>query len=365
MDGATLANEHTMLHVHRSRNFRLASGELLPELATAYATLGTLNADRSNAVLVLHGYTTGPSMLFPGSNAAEGSWSGLVGPGRAIDAERFFVICPNMLGSSYGSTGPGSIDPRNGRPYGIAFPRICVSDIVDAQKILLEALGITRLAAVIGPSLGAMQAFEWATRYPERVARVVAAVGAPFRPDGVVSHDAVLRQFEQEPSWRNGGYHEQPGGMVPCLARMRIATLERYGIDAELEGRFPDRAARRREIERLAHEWAREFDAGSLLTLARAIENFDVRANLPRMTASLLYVLSRSDDMFPPALARDLAPYFNVAGLRWSYVEIDSDKGHLASGADSDLWAGELSRFLAADAGAALHQVFNFPERTR
>ena len=254
-------------------------------------------------------------------------------------------------------------------PYGSDFPQICVADIVDAQKRLIDDLGVGRLAAVIGPSLGAMQAFAWGTRYPERVARVVGAVGAPYRPDGVVSRDAVLRQFEQEPAWRDGRYAEQAGGMVPCLARMRIATLERYGIDAELKGRFPDVSARRLEIERLANEWAWEFDAGSLLMLAQAIENFDVRADLPRMTAPLLYVLSRSDDMFPPALARELAPFFNAAGLRWSYVELDSDKGHLASGADSGLWSDELSRFLAADtplsAGAALRQPPNLPERTK
>ncbi len=353
------------MNTHRSFDFRLASGAVLPEVVTAYATLGEINADRSNVVLVLHGYTTGPSMLLPGSNAAEGSWSGLVGPGRAIDTERYFVVCPNMLGSSYGSTGPGSIDPRNGLQYGSGFPRICVADIVDAQKRLIDHLGVGRLAAVIGPSLGAMQAFAWGTRYPERVARVVAAVGAPYRPEGVVSHDAVLRQFQAEPAWRDGRYAEQPGGMVACLTRLRVATLERYGIDAELEDRFPDVTARRLEIQRLAHEWAREFDAGSLLTLAQAVEDFDVRGDLPRMTSPLLYVLSRSDDMFPPSLARELAPYFNVAGLRWSYVELDSDKGHLASGADSDLWSDELSRFLAADtdhdAATAFGRRFNLP----
>jgi len=295
----------------------------------------------------------------PGTNAAQGSWSELIGPGRAIDTDRYFVVCPNMLGSSYGSTGPGSIDPRSGQRYGSAFPHICVTDIVDAQKRLIDDLGIGRLAPVVGPSLGAMQAFAWGTRYPERVARVVAAVGAPYRPDGVVSHDAVLRQFKLEPAWRDGRYAEQPGGMVPRLTRMRIATLERYGIDAELKDRFPDVAARRLEIERLAHEWAAEFDAGSLLTLAQAIEDFDVRGDLPRMTAPLLYVLSRSDDMFPPALARELAPFFNVAGLRWSYLELDSDKGHLASGADSQLWSEELSRFLAADLDGT-----NSPPRT-
>jgi len=347
MDGAvsTIVSAPA-LQTHRSPDFALASGEVLPELVTGYATLGRLDADGGNAVLVLHGYTTGPSMLFPGSNAAEGSWSGLVGPGRAIDTDRYFVICPNMLGSSYGSTGPGSIDPRTGRTYGRTFPRIAMCDVIDAQKRLLDALGVGRLVAAVGPSFGAMQAFEWGTRYPERVARVVAAVGAPYRPANLARVDVLLDQLENEVAWRDGRYATHPQSMQPFMTKMRIATLERYGIDAELAARFPDRAARKQEIERLAGEWAGEFDAGSLLALAQAIERFDVRETLSRMKAPLLYVLSRSDEAFPPGLAQELAPVFAAAGLRWSWLELDSDKGHLASGADAAKWAPALRQFM-------------------
>ena len=326
-------------------DLRLASGEVLAEVRTTYATLGELDAAGSNAVLVLHGYTTGPSMLFPGSNAAEGSWSALIGPGRAIDTERFFVVCPNMLGSSYGSTGPGSINPRTRRIYGMDFPRIAMADIVAAQLRLIDSLGIGKLAAVAGPSLGAMQAFAWATSYPERVARVVAAVGAPFRPAAVLPAAEVLAGLERDPAWRAGRYER--GALAAALTRLRVATLERYGIEAELAARFPDAVARRREIERLASDWAQEFDPGALVTLARAVADFDVRPDLPRMRAPLLYVLSRTDDMFPPILARELAPLFDAARLAWTYVELASDKGHLASGADSALWAGVLAEFMA------------------
>ena len=335
------------LPAHRARNFRLASGEVLPEVTIAYAALGELDAQRANAVLVLHGYTTGPGMLFPGAGAAEGSWSGLIGPGRALDTERYFVICPNMLGSSYGSTGPGSIDPRTGRLYGMDFPRITMADIVASQWLLLDSLGIGKLALVVGPSLGAMQAFAWATAFPDRVLRVAAAVGAPHRPAGLVAAADVLAQLERDPAWRDGQY--DPGGLVGCLTRMRLATLERYGMEAELSASYPEREARHAEMERLAGEWAREFDPGSLVVLARAIESFDVRPKLSRLRAPLLYVLSRSDATFPPPLAGELAPLFEAAGLKWTYVELDSDKGHLASGADSHLWQDELARFLATD----------------
>ena len=342
----------TTLLTHGVRDFRLASGEKIPELVTAFAIRGRLNEERSNAVLVLHGYTTGPAMLDAGSNAAEGSWGELIGPGCAIDTERFFVICPNALGSSYGSTGRGSIDPRSGRPYGAAFPRITMDDIVAAQSALLDALGIRRLHAVVGPSLGAMQAFAWGVRHPARVERVVAAVGAPFRPQSTVSARTVLAQLHADPGWHDGHYAEHPGSMIPFLTRARLATLEQYGIDAELRARIPDAQARRQEIERLAEQWAHECDAGSLLVLARAVEHFDLREELHRMRAPLLYVLSRSDPLFPPALATKLAPLFDEAQLRWSYVELDSDKGHLASGADSALWAPMLERFLNTSADA-------------
>jgi len=338
-----------MQHLHRSEDVRLASGHHLACVETAYVTRGRLNADRTNAVLVMHGYTTGPSMLDAGSNAAEGSWSGLVGPGAAIDTERFFVICPNMLGSSYGSTGPGSLDPATGRTYGASFPDITVEDIVDAQARLLDSLGIARLHAAIGPSLGAMQAFSWGVRYPERVARVVAAVGAPHLPADAVSARAMLDRLNAEAAWTDGRYARDPKSMQPFLTRMRVQTLKFYGMDAQLSADFPDAADREREIERLAAIWAGEFDAGSLLVLARAVGPFDVRGQLQRMSAPLLFVLSRSDPVFSPALAAELTPIFDAAGLDWRYLELDSDKGHLASGADSHLWAADLARFMNED----------------
>jgi len=298
-------------------------------------------------------------MLLPGSNAAEGSWSGLIGAGKAIDTDRHFVICPNMLGSSYGSTGPRSLNPATGRRYGIDFPRVSLSDVVDLQALLLDSLGIRQLAAVAGPSLGAMQAFTWATRYPERVARVVAAVGAPYRPPWVVSTRDALAALERDPAWRNG--HYEPDALQPTLTRMRVATLERYGIDAELAPRFADPTQRRREIERLAAEWAREFDPGSLVTLAQTVENFDVRGDLVRMRAPLLYVLSHSDETFPPILARELAPLYEAARLRWSYLELASDKGHLASGADWQLWAEALEGFM--NTPPAIWRPAGFAER--
>ena len=335
-----------------SRTFtdvRLAGGGFLRECTIAYRTLGTLNAAGDNAVLVLHGYTTGPAMLDAGANVAEGSWSDLVGPGKAIDTDRHFVVCPNMLGSSYGSTGPGSINPDTGAPHGADFPRISVEDIVATQALLMQDLGVRRLAAVVGPSFGGYQALQWAVMHPEMVERVVAAVSAPYNPASAVLSSGLLDKLGERPEWNNG--HPAPGAMTSFLTSLRVDTLTRYGVDAELRGRIPDDDARAAEIQRLAREWAEGFDAGSLVTLARAAEGFDLRARLDEIRAPVLLVLSRTDAVFSPALAREVAPLFDAAGTRWSYLELDSEFGHFASGADAGLWAEDLRRFLATAPG--------------
>jgi homoserine O-acetyltransferase len=180
--------------------------------------------------------------------------------------------------------------------------------------------------------------------YPTRVERVVAAVSAPFNPPSAVQFAALKAQLALEPAWNSG--HPAPGAMRDWLGRLRVATLTRYGVDAELAPRFPDQAARAAEIQRLAMEWAEVFDACSLLTLAHAAENFDLRARLNEIRAPLLMVMSRSDSVFSPQLAREFAPLLSAAGVRWSYIELDSAKGHFASGADAHLWSDALRDFI-------------------
>src|SRR3979490_3397618 len=148
----TAQNHEADVKTFATTDFRLQSGVVMPAVTTAYRTLGVLARDRDNAVLVTHGNTSGPQMIDPGGSTGEGSWSELVGPGKAVDTNRFFVICPNMLGSSYGSTNAASIDPATGKRYGPRFPDITVSDIVATQRLLIDGLGIERLIALVGPS---------------------------------------------------------------------------------------------------------------------------------------------------------------------------------------------------------------------
>jgi len=254
-----------------------------------------------------------------------------------------------MLGSSYGSTGPGSTNPATRKAYGADFPRICVEDIVATQALLLDALGVRRLAAAVGPSFGGYQALQWAVMYPDFVERVVAAVSAPFNPPGAVAFAPMLLALQARPEWNNG--HPAPGAMVPYLTQVRVQTLQRYGVEAELAARFPEEDARNAELQRLAREWAEGFDAGSLVTLAQAAEDFDVRADLGEMRAPLLWVLSRTDTVFPPSLAREHAQVLAEAGVRWNFLELDSEFGHLASGADAALWSARLREFMETAPG--------------
>lgn len=322
-----------MLKHHLIKDFTLASGEVLPQVTLAYRQLGQINAARDNVVLVLHGYTTGPAMLDPGANVAEGSWSELAGPGMPIDSDPYCVICPNMLGSCYGSTGPA---------WSTDFPAITVADIVNTQKALLDALGVERLAAVAGPSFGAYQSFQWAASYPDMVGRVIAAVGAPWHPAPPAA-EGILQSLKSAPGWAGHCLGDR-SAMVPYLTAQRIRTLTLYGVDAELAPRIPDPAQRAAEVERLAREWAEAFDPLSLYVLMKAAEGFDVRSQLPDMHMPVMFVLSRTDPMFSPELGRAV---MQMPGTHnWQYVELDSEKGHFASGADAALWADDLRRFM-------------------
>ncbi len=331
----------------RSRDFRLEDGGALPELDLAYVTHGRLAPDGRNAVLLTHGYTSSHHMVATEGGNAEGYWGGLVGPGKAIDTDRLFVVASNMLGSSYGSTGPASIDPRTGRPYGPTFPDISLADIVNAQRLMLEALGVKHLVAVAGPSYGGFQAFQWAVGHPDFVDGIVAAISSPRSPGGQDSLDQLVAELARDPNW-NGGWYYDRGGILPTLTQLRIDTLKLYGIEERLAGRFPDAAARDAEIRRQAEGWAREFDAHALIVLRRANIRFDVEAQFDRIRAKVLYVLARTDRIFPPSLAARVMPKLKAAGVEAEYVEIDTELGHSSGGPDAAKWEPALCRFMAS-----------------
>jgi homoserine O-acetyltransferase len=326
------------------QDFRTQAGEIIPEVTLAYVSRGKLEPGGRNAILVTHGYTSGPRMIEPGVASSEGAWSTLVGPGAPIDTDRYFVICSNMLGSSYGSTNAASIDPRSGKPYGSRFPAITVADIVTAQMRMLQGLGVTHLKAVIGPSYGGFQAFQWGVTFPDFMDGIVPVVTSP-RPPNSDRTAGLLKWFEPEPNW-NGGDYYATGGVKETLTRLRVDTLTRYGMANSLAERFPSKAAADAELHRIAANWAQVFDANSLFILGRAMETFDVASQFGRIKVPVLYVLSRTDALFPPSLAPGVMADLKQAGVDATYFEIDSDHGHLASGADADKWAPALRTFM-------------------
>ncbi len=325
-------------------DFALVSGDVLPEVTIAYVTRGSLLPDGRNAILVTHGYTSGPGMIEPGVASSEGAWSSLVGPGAPIDTNRYYVVCSNMLGSSYGSTNAASIDPRTGRPYGSTFPIITVADIVRAQRRLLEHLGVTHLRAVVGPSYGGFQAFQWGVTFPDFMDGIVPVVTSPLPPqsDRIAG---LMKWFDTDPNWNNGDYYDR-GGVHATMTRLRIDTLTRYGLADSLAERFPDPAARAAEIQRIASGWADGFDANSLFILGRAMATFDVARDFAKIRVPVLYVLSTTDALFPPTLAPGVIAGLRAAGVDADYFELDSQHGHLASGADAAKWAPALAAFI-------------------
>ena len=341
--------------IHRSRDFALDSGAVLPELRIAYETYGELDAAGTNAVLLTHGYTSHHHQAGryrrghapPGlDEATAGTWDGLVGPGRAIDTDRLFVVASNMLGSSYGSTGPAHTDPRTGKPYGPDFPRIGTTDIVRAQKRLLDHLGVRHLVAVAGPSYGGYLAFQWAVQHPEFMHGIVATVTSPKSSGGSGATQALIGDLATDPNW-NGGDHYANGGVFDTMVKLRVQTLKFYGIEAQLAATMPDAAQREAAIRRVAADWARVFDANSMVVLRRALEGFDTTAQFGRIRAKVLYVLSRTDRLFLPSLAPSVMQLLARTGVDARYLELDSEFGHLAAGVDAAKWAPVLAGFMA------------------
>jgi homoserine O-acetyltransferase len=343
----TTALSATELTSFTFRDFRLQSGVVMPEVTIAYGTLGKLSPARDNVVLVTHGNTSGPQMIDPDGSAAEGAWSEIVGPGKAVDTDRYFAICPNMLGSSYGSTNAESIDPRKGTRYASRFPDITVRDIVATQRALLDDLGIAKLVAVVGPSYGGFQAFQWAVDYPDDMRGIAAVVTAPIVPreraEGNIAR--LLATLSQDPNWNGGDYYDH-GGVHESMTQIRMATLKTYGIETRLRDTLSDPAEIEAAIRKEASEWANGFDANSLLILAKALRGFDVTKQLSKIRAKVLYVLSRTDRLFPPDLAAAVMPALKMAGVDADYFLLDSEYGHVASGRDWAKWAPRLREFM-------------------
>ena len=351
--GQTLDNVESRLF--KTANFKLAGGTVLPELVLAYETYGKLAPDGRNAVLITHGYTSshhaagryGATGAPRGLKAGDtGSWDKLIGPGKAIDTDKLYVIASNMLGSSYGSTSPRSSNPKTGKPYGPDFPRIVVADIVNAQKAMLDQLGIKHLIAVVGGSYGGYQAFQWAVSYPEFAHGIVPVITAPSTNTTPDVTQKLVDRLAKDPNW-NGGWYYDKGGIPEAMMALRVETLKNYGIEAQMRPKHPDAKDLEAAIHKAAEPWVQAFDGHSMIVLRRALEGFDTTKDFTRIKARMLYVISRTDKLFPPSIAPGVMAKLKASGVDARYFEIDSELGHMAPGPDAEKWAPTLKAFMA------------------
>jgi len=328
-------------------DFGLQNGTVMPQVMIAYETYGRLAADGRNAVLITHGYTSSHHAAgrSPANGNQPGWWDGLIGPGKAIDTDTLFVVSSNMLGSSFGSTNGASINPETSKPYGPDFPAITVRDIIEAEKRLLDGLGVKHLVAVAGPSYGGYQAFQWAVSHPDFMDGIVPVVTAPRSQNAEKSLAELQARLATDPEW-NGGRYYGTGGAKTVLTELRIEMLKRNGIEAALAPRYPDREMREVEIGKQAADWAKHWDANSLVILRRGTLGFETVKDFPQIKAKVLYVLCRTDRLFPPSIAPAVMKDLAAARVDARYFEIDSERGHSASGPEHAKWSPVLREFL-------------------
>ena len=334
------------------RPLKLDSGIDLSPFQIAYKTYGQLNAQRSNAVLVCHALTGDQHVAsvhpVTGKN---GWWETMVGPGKPIDTERYFVICSNVVGGCMGSSGPSSTDPRTGRPYGLEFPVITIRDMVRAQAMLIDHLGIDTLFAVAGGSMGGMQVLQWAESFPERVFSVLPiACATRHSAQNIAFHEVGRQAVMADPEWRHGRYLIEGTNPHRGLAVARMGAHITYMSDAALHRKFGRRFQDRSnptfsfdadfEVESYLRyqgsSFVERFDANSYLYLTRAMDYFDIAAehggvlaNAFKNSPTRFCVISfTSDWLFPTSESRAIVHALNAAGARVSFAEIVTDKGH-------------------------------------
>jgi len=365
-----------VVHFGADKPLRLEAGVNLSPFQIAYQTYGELNAQKSNAVLICHALTGDQHVA--NTNPVTGKpgwWEVLIGPGKIIDTNRFFVICPNVLGSCLGTTGPASTNPATGQPYGLELPLITIRDMVRAQAMLVDHFGIDQLFCVIGGSMGGMQVLEWASSYPDRVfCALPMATGTRHSAQNIAFYEAGRQAVMADPEWRGGKYLE--AGVRPekglAVARMiaHITCLSETELHRKFGRNLQDRSALTFSFDAdfqiesyLRHQgmtFVDRFDANSYLYLSRAMDYFDMAADhggqlvdaFKGSKTRFCVVSFTSDWHFPTEESRALVHALNASGASVSFVEIETDKGHDAFLLDEPELFGAIGGFIASAARA-------------
>ncbi len=363
-----LPGHHVELGVETPLN--LDSGAILGPFDIAYQTYGILNQDKSNAILVCHALTGDqyPAEKHPVTNK-DGWWELMIGPGKVLDTDRYFIICSNVLGGCMGTTGPSSIDPNTEKPFGLAFPVITIGDMVRAQKMMIDHLKIEKLFCVIGGSMGAMQVLEWASKYGDRLHTAVPIAGAPrHSAQNIAFHEVGRQAIMADPEWCQGNYSTEKKRPRRGLAVARMEAHITYLSEPALHRKFGRRLQEREKItygfdadfeveSYLRHQgssFVERFDANSYLYITRAMDYFDlaaehggVLANAFHSTKVRFFVVSFSSDwLYPTIESRTVVHALNAVAANVSFLEVQTDKGHDAFLLDEPVLHETLSGFL-------------------
>jgi homoserine O-acetyltransferase len=360
------------LRLATGRPLALEGGRSLRDVTLAYETWGSLDADGGNAILVCHAWTGDSHVTGPAGDGhpTPGWWEDVVGPGKAIDTERWFVVCANVIGGCQGSTGPASVDPSTGRPYGSTFPTVSIRDMVRTQAALADHLGIDRWFTVVGGSMGGMQVLEWGVMLPRRVRSLIPIAACAQATAQQIAWGAVgRRMIRLDPRFRNGDYYDaEPGdGPHEGLAIARMLAQITFRTDDVFTDRFGRELAdgardafdlwQRFEVERyLDHhgdKLVRRFDANSYLVVGKAMDLHDVGRGrgglepaLRRVAAPTLSIGISTDVLYPTYQQRQIADVLCAGGAPSRYVEIDSPHGHDGFLIDHIQVGAEIRRFL-------------------
>ncbi len=331
----------------------MESGSKLGPITVAYETYGELNSSSSNVVLILHALSGDSHVagLYNLDDSKPGWWDSMVGPGKGIDTDKYFVICSNILGGCGGSTGPSSVNPKTGEPYGLEFPVVTVGDMVKVQKALLDHLGISRILGVIGGSLGGMQALEWCVRYPDMVAGAIPLASTSKHSALAIAFNEVARQsIVADPDWKEGNYYSGPAP-DRGLAVARMIGHITYLSDESMRNKFGRRLQDKSDfsfnfdadfqvesyLRYKGSEFVERFDANSFLYITKATDYFDLEEQhgsgsivpaFARASAKFLVVSFTSDWLYPTYQSRAMVKAMKKNGLDVSFCEIEADWGH-------------------------------------
>ncbi|MBW7883856.1 MAG: homoserine O-acetyltransferase [Caldilineaceae bacterium] len=371
-DNATVGPVQTQsLTFAEDEPFCLESGASIGPVTLAYETYGRLNADRSNAILICHALSGSAHAAgyLDGDPDKVGWWEDCIGPGKAFDTDRFFVICSNVIGSCYGSTGPASIDPTTGKAYGLRFPVVTIGDMVKAQIELIDHLGIDKLLCVAGGSMGGMQVLEWAARHPDRVCSAIPIATTAQHSPMLIAFSEVGRQaIYADPAWNHGEYYErlQKPDAGLAVARMvghitylseesmqlkfgrRLQGMEKYGFEFDTE------FAVESYLKYNGHKFTQRFDANSYLYITKAMDYFDLSQPTGALAAAFagsshlkfLVISFTSDWLYPSYHSKQLVSALTAADTDVTYLDVKSTWGHDAFLLEVETMTNLLGSFL-------------------